>query len=178
MSNPLIEQLEQKLNDDEAFRLNFDRSSPLFHNGITTPVPTSDIKPAPVGMADHANWMDLPEVAPEPEPDYGPAYDAVVAKRLLFLNLKKVLHAITVHTAAILNYRDAEEALAESTDEEAKVKAGKFTKREIKRRNDAIKVAEAEYVNFPDGEFKEAIETVCKEAKNTKMDKAEHYKVS
>jgi hypothetical protein len=179
----LAQELEAKLSNDEAFRANFDRESPLFHNGITTAVPTAGLKPVPKGMEADADWMSMPEVAPATtaaEVDYGEEYNALMKRRGEFDALKRALSAITTHTAAVLRYRQQKEDAVDAKDEEMTAKWLKFLRREVRRRNEAMVNAEAHYDVFDKASTEEGqgIAAICERAKQTKMDKAEHAEFS
>lgn len=65
--------------------------------------PTNGASRVPEGMRDHANWMDLPEVAivPTRGEDISPLYVALEAKRNAFGELKKMLALLTPTVASI-----------------------------------------------------------------------------
>lgn len=78
--------------DDEAFRAAFDPKSNSYHGGLKTAVPLGGQR-VPVGMQDHANWRDLPEVASDaPKPDaYGPVYEKLHNEREKLGHFKKTV---------------------------------------------------------------------------------------
>eukprot|EP00918_Siedleckia_nematoides_P022766 GHVU01049027.1.p1 GENE.GHVU01049027.1~~GHVU01049027.1.p1 ORF type:complete len:272 (+),score=53.73 GHVU01049027.1:78-818(+) len=109
---------EDMLESDSAFREQFDRESPNFHNGVTTLVPTGGQR-VPDGMAagEEASrgWQALPEVqsaAPDPR-SFGEEYFHVHTYRALLDPLKKRVKELPKHqevvTAALLELKEKEE---------------------------------------------------------------------
>lgn len=111
MADPSLAQDAKE--SDDAFRAQFDPSNPEHHGSSDTRViNTSSVKAVPKGMEDHANWQDLPEVAPEPQ-DFGPEWERLKTLREGYNNVKKAVGHVNVRLAASLS-KPGNAALAQS----------------------------------------------------------------
>eukprot|EP00455_Lapot_gusevi_P041984 TRINITY_DN4931_c0_g1_i3.p1 TRINITY_DN4931_c0_g1~~TRINITY_DN4931_c0_g1_i3.p1 ORF type:complete len:221 (+),score=33.48 TRINITY_DN4931_c0_g1_i3:78-665(+) len=80
----------KEMNDDQIFRLHFNRESALYHGGDPTPVPIGGQR-VPVGMEEHQHWQALPEQPPVVETIDDPEYLRLSSLRENLGNLKKVV---------------------------------------------------------------------------------------
>eukprot|EP01006_Ploeotia_vitrea_P028562 TRINITY_DN61241_c0_g1_i1.p1 TRINITY_DN61241_c0_g1~~TRINITY_DN61241_c0_g1_i1.p1 ORF type:complete len:251 (-),score=140.28 TRINITY_DN61241_c0_g1_i1:74-826(-) len=145
---------------DPEFAKQFDRNNPEWHNSQRSDeaVVLGGAK-IPKGMEAHANWQDLPEVAPAPPQDFGPEYNRIKAVREDFNAVKKAISKMMPLIANVVR-------LVPVKDKKPKTWA-----KALRLRDEALAKVVALQPKFDDqAEYKEALQEVIEGAK-----RAEEY---
>jgi len=144
------EDLEESAN---AWADQFDRSSPTFHGGLDTPVPTGGAR-VPDSMKDGsapADWQEMPDAQIAIEPDYSPEYYEAQRVYETMGEIKKSISVLNKPVEQVLKVRLQYKGA--SGDDQVALESR--VKGEEKVRDGALGSVSALVESLPEGAFSE-----------------------